>query len=94
MDSEAVDEHPEARAEEGLLERERDRALLGQRREDSFGLRLAVALHEDQEIVALPQRASIAKHVDEEGKRKHEEMGFLDGWGTALDQLVALAKEL
>lgn len=34
---------------------------------------------------------AIALHSDAEGKQKHEEMGFLDGWGTALDQLVALA---
>jgi uncharacterized protein YndB with AHSA1/START domain len=28
-------------------------------------------------------------HGDEEGRRKHEEMGFHKGWGAALDQLVA-----
>lgn len=27
-------------------------------------------------------------HGDEEGRRKHEEMGFHEGWGQALDQLV------
>lgn len=37
---------------------------------------------------------AIAKHVDEAGRRQHEEMGFAEGWGTALDQLVAVAKEL
>lgn len=31
-----------------------------------------------------------AMHSDESGRKKHEEMGFADGWGTALDQLVAL----
>lgn len=31
-------------------------------------------------------------HRDEEGKKKHEAMGFHDGWGKALDQLVALVK--
>lgn len=30
---------------------------------------------------------AIAMHSDPEGKVKHEEMGFLNGWGTALDQL-------
>jgi uncharacterized protein YndB with AHSA1/START domain len=35
-----------------------------------------------------------ALHRDEAGRRKHEEMGFLDGWGTALDQLVAHAKTM
>lgn len=36
---------------------------------------------------------AIAKHADPDAKRRHEEMGFADGWATALDQLVALAKE-
>lgn len=33
-------------------------------------------------------------HRDEEGRRQHEAMGFYDGWGTALDQLVALAETM
>lgn len=35
---------------------------------------------------------AIAMHSDPEGKKKHEDMGFLTGWGTALDQLVELVK--
>ncbi|MFN0135467.1 MAG: hypothetical protein ACKVS9_05030 [Phycisphaerae bacterium] len=35
---------------------------------------------------------AIAMHSNEAAKRQHEEMGFELGWGTALDQLVALAK--
>lgn len=35
---------------------------------------------------------AIAMHADPATKQKHEEMGFLDGWGTALDQLVEVAK--
>jgi uncharacterized protein YndB with AHSA1/START domain len=31
-----------------------------------------------------------ALHKDEETKKKHEEMGFHEGWGAALDQMVAL----
>lgn len=31
---------------------------------------------------------AIAVHSDETGRNQHEEMGFHDGWGTALDQLV------
>ena len=31
-------------------------------------------------------------HGDEESRRKHEEMGFHEGWGAALDQLVELIK--
>jgi len=33
-----------------------------------------------------------AIHRDEAGKKIHEDMGFHNGWGTALDQLVAHMK--
>lgn len=36
----------------------------------------------------------IALHGNEEGRKKHEEMGFHEGWGTVLDQLVAFVKTL
>ena len=36
----------------------------------------------------------IALHSSEDGRKKHEEMGFHEGWGTALDQLVAFVKAL
>ena len=32
-------------------------------------------------------------HADEVGCKKHAEMGFEGGWGTALDQLVAMIKK-
>lgn len=35
-----------------------------------------------------------AVHRDEETRKKHADMGFHDGWGKALDQLVALAKTI
>jgi uncharacterized protein YndB with AHSA1/START domain len=35
-----------------------------------------------------------AIHADEATRKKHEEMGFHEGWGQTLDQLVALAKTL
>lgn len=35
-----------------------------------------------------------ALHRDPESRVKHEEMGFHDGWGTALDQLVEYAHTL
>lgn len=35
---------------------------------------------------------AIAKHRDEGGRDRHEEMGFHQGWGAALDQLVDLMK--
>ena len=35
-----------------------------------------------------------AIHRDEASRKQHEEMGFHEGWGTALDQLVEVAKAL
>lgn len=35
-----------------------------------------------------------ARHVDAATRQRHEQMGFAQGWGTALDQLVAVAKDL
>jgi uncharacterized protein YndB with AHSA1/START domain len=32
-------------------------------------------------------------HADEDGRTKHAAMGFHEGWGAALDQLVAMVKE-
>jgi uncharacterized protein YndB with AHSA1/START domain len=37
---------------------------------------------------------AIAIHQDPQGRQAHEAMGFADGWGAALDQLVALAHSL
>jgi uncharacterized protein YndB with AHSA1/START domain len=37
---------------------------------------------------------AMAIHRDEAGRKRHEEMGFHDGWGKALDQLVAHAKRM
>jgi len=33
-------------------------------------------------------------HADEEGCKKHAAMGFVDGWGKALDQLVAYSQKM
>ena len=35
---------------------------------------------------------AVVMHPTEEGRQMHEAMGFHSGWGTALDQLVALVK--
>ena len=32
-------------------------------------------------------------HNSEAERRRHEDMGFFDGWGTVLDQMVALIKK-
>jgi len=37
---------------------------------------------------------AIALHGDEAASKQHAEMGFQDGWGTALEQLVAHAKTM
>ncbi len=37
---------------------------------------------------------AVAMHGDEATTKRHEEMGFHQGWGAALDQLVALVKTL
>jgi uncharacterized protein YndB with AHSA1/START domain len=33
---------------------------------------------------------AIVAHADEEGRKKHEQMNFQEGWGKAFDQLVDL----
>jgi uncharacterized protein YndB with AHSA1/START domain len=43
---------------------------------------------------ALTKYTAIAMHGDEATSQRHEEMGFYQGWGTTLDQLVAVAKML
>lgn len=35
-----------------------------------------------------------AIHADASSRKSHEDMGFLEGWGAALDQLVQVAKSL
>lgn len=37
---------------------------------------------------------AVAIHRDPEARKKHEEMGFHEGWGTVLTQLVAYAKAI
>jgi uncharacterized protein YndB with AHSA1/START domain len=51
-------------------------------------------------IIALEPQGSgtkytaLAMHRDEEGRKRHEDMGFHEGWGKALDQLVAYTKKM
>ena len=37
---------------------------------------------------------AIAMHQNPEDTKQHADMGFVEGWGQALDQLVALVKQL
>jgi uncharacterized protein YndB with AHSA1/START domain len=48
-------------------------------------------------LESLGQRTkytALVLHGDEDARRQHEQMGFHDGWGKALEQLVALARNL
>lgn len=47
-------------------------------------------------LEATPQGAlytAMARHANPEARKKHEEMGFAQGWNAALDQLVEYARE-
>ncbi len=48
-------------------------------------------LHLDEENGGTRYTA-IALHRDEAGRKTHEEMGFEQGWGTVVDQLVEYIK--
>jgi uncharacterized protein YndB with AHSA1/START domain len=37
---------------------------------------------------------AVAKHKDEQDRNAHEDMGFHEGWGKALDQLVSAVKPI
>ena len=57
--------------------------------EDSFLMTAAILL---EARGAATRYTALVLHGDEESRRKHEQMGFHLGWGKALDQLVALAR--
>jgi uncharacterized protein YndB with AHSA1/START domain len=56
---------------------------------DGFRFRAAISLEPQGKATKY---TAVAMHGDETARRKHDEMGFQDGWGTALDQLVASMK--
>jgi len=37
---------------------------------------------------------AMARHRDEPTRKRHEEMGFHDGWGQTADQMIALIKKM
>lgn len=47
-----------------------------------------------ESIAAGTRYTAIAIHRDEETRTQHEEMGFHQGWNTALDQLIEHAKSM
>jgi uncharacterized protein YndB with AHSA1/START domain len=56
---------------------------------DSFAFTAVVTL---QPQGAGTRYRALVIHGNEASRKKHEEMGFHEGWGKALDQLVALMK--
>jgi uncharacterized protein YndB with AHSA1/START domain len=38
--------------------------------------------------------AVLVLHKDEAGRKRHEEMGFHEGWGKCMDQLIQVATQL
>jgi uncharacterized protein YndB with AHSA1/START domain len=58
---------------------------------ETFGFVAVISL---QPHGAGTRYTALVLHADEDGRRRHEQMGFQDGWGKAFDQLVALAKTM
>ena len=63
-------------------------------KENSDDKHLGFLFVADLRFTALPTGETIysahVMHQDEQGRKKHAEMGFEQGWGIALDQLVEL----
>jgi uncharacterized protein YndB with AHSA1/START domain len=56
---------------------------------DSFAFTAVISL---QPQGVRTRYSALVIHGDEASRKKHEDMGFHEGWGKALDQLVALVK--
>ena len=69
-----------------------DALLEGYRPADKVGFMTAFLLLEAHG--SGTKYTAIAIHPTEAGRKQHEEMGFHEGWGAALDQLVAFVKTL
>ncbi|WP_446209686.1 SRPBCC family protein [Micromonospora sp. IBSANI012] len=59
--------------------------------EDGFPFTAVVRIAPDG---AGTRYTATAIHADASARKQHEEMGFAEGWGAALDQLVEVAKSL
>jgi uncharacterized protein YndB with AHSA1/START domain len=55
---------------------------------------LFTAMIELKSLANGTQYTATVIHADEAGCKQHAEMGFHEGWGKALDQLVELAKKM
>jgi uncharacterized protein YndB with AHSA1/START domain len=47
-----------------------------------------------EEVAGKTHYSVVVLHKDEAGRKLHEEMGFHEGWGTCLDQLIEVVKTL
>ena len=65
----------------------------GYRPSSTPGLGFTAVVTMEPEGAGTRYRA-VALHGSADTRRQHEDMGFHDGWSAALDQLVALAREL
>jgi uncharacterized protein YndB with AHSA1/START domain len=61
--------------------------------EPGAGFRMTAALLLEP-VSGGTKYTAIAMHSDPDARKKHEAMGFHEGWGKALDQLVAHAKTM
>lgn len=59
---------------------------------DPLGFQFVANIYFSQTDKGTLYKAVVA-HTDEDGRKKHEAMGFHNGWGAAFDQLVELIKE-
>ncbi len=47
-----------------------------------------------EEVDGKTRYTARALHKNEEDKLSHEKMGFIEGWGTAFDQLLEVVKDI
>ncbi|MET0790669.1 MAG: SRPBCC family protein [Polyangiaceae bacterium] len=62
-------------------------------KDSQLGFRFTATIEFEAEGNGTRYRATV-QHSDEESRNKHEAMGFFDGWGAVLSQLVAYVKGL
>lgn len=58
-------------------------------KDDAFAFTAIISM---ESVGAGTKYTAHVMHDDAGARAKHQEMGFHDGWGTALDQLVAVAR--
>lgn len=61
---------------------------------EAHGIGFFTAIITFEEKNGGTQYTARALHADEAGRRKHEEMGFLEGWGAAAEQMAQVVAEL